>query len=88
MARSGMIGDLRLALRGLARNRAFTVATVLTLALGIGATTAVFTLVDGVLIRPLPFRESERLTSLRHIAVTVRTNCRCPRACTCCTASA
>jgi predicted permease len=64
---SSMMGELRFALRGLARNRAFTVATVLTLALGIGATTAVFTLVDGVLIRPLPFRESERLMSLQHI---------------------
>jgi predicted permease len=49
------------------RNRAFTAATLLTLALGIGANTAVFTLVDGVLIRPLPFRESDRLVSLRHI---------------------
>jgi predicted permease len=67
MASSGIMGDLQLALRGLARNGAFTAATVLTLALGMGATTAVFTLVDGVLIRPLPFRESERLTSLRHI---------------------
>ncbi len=66
MASSGMLGELKFALRGLGRNRAFTAATVLTLALGIGANTAVFTLVDGVLIRPLPFRESERLVSIRH----------------------
>src|ERR1700741_4478683 len=67
MTNSGLLSELRFALRGLARNRAFTAATVLTLALGIGANTAVFTLVDGVLIRPLPFRDSERLVSLRHI---------------------
>jgi hypothetical protein len=62
-----MLGELRFALRGLTRNRAFTAATVLTLALGIGANTAVFTLVDGVLIRPLPFRDSEQLVSMRHV---------------------
>ncbi|MGH7468785.1 MAG: ABC transporter permease [Longimicrobiales bacterium] len=67
MASSELLSELRFALRGLARNRAFTGATVLTLGLGIGASTAVFTLVDGVLIRPLPFRESERLVSLQHI---------------------
>ena len=66
MANSGWLGELRFALRGLARNRAFTGATVLTLGLGIGASTAVFTLVDGVLIRPLPFRDSDRLVSLQH----------------------
>jgi predicted permease len=61
------VGDLRFALRGLSRNRAFAVATVLTLALGIGANTAVFTLVDGVLIRPLPFHEADRLVSIQHL---------------------
>jgi putative ABC transport system permease protein len=67
MAASGFAGDLRFALRALSRNRAFTVATVLTLALGIAANTAVFTLVDSVLIRPLPFRAADRLVSLRHV---------------------
>jgi len=67
MSRSGFAGDVRFALRGLARNRAFTAATVLTLALGIGANTAVFTLVDSVLVRPLPFRDSERLVSIGHL---------------------
>src|SRR5688572_20852679 len=67
MAASGFTGDLRFALRGLFRNRAFTTATVLTLALGIGANTAVFTLVDSVLIRPLPFRDSDRLVSIQHL---------------------
>src|SRR5262245_39360237 len=66
MTSSGWLSELRFALRGLTRNRAFTGATVLTLALGISASTAVFTLVDGVLIRPLPFPRSERLVSLQH----------------------
>ncbi len=63
----GLFDDLRFALRGLLRHRSFTLVTVLTLALGIGANTAVFTLVDGVLIRPLPFRDAEALVSLQHM---------------------
>ena len=67
MAASSFTDDLRIAFRALARNLAFTAATVLTLALGIGATTAVFTLIDNVLIRPLPFRDADRLVSLAHL---------------------
>jgi len=67
MAMTGMFSDLRFALRGLMRYPAFTVVATLTLALGIGATTAVFTLVDGVLIRPLPYRDADRLVSLEHL---------------------
>ncbi len=53
--------DVQLAWRGLRRAKAFTGAAVLTLAVGIAATTAMFALVQGVLLRPLPVREEERL---------------------------
>ncbi len=53
--------DVQLAGRGLRRAKAFTGAAVLTLAVGIAATTAMFALVQGVLLRPLPVREEERL---------------------------
>jgi putative ABC transport system permease protein len=57
--------DTRFAARSLAKNPGFTMVAVLTLALGIGASTVTFTLVNGVLIRPLPFPESERLMLLK-----------------------
>ena len=60
---------VRQAARRLRRAPAFTVAAVLTLALGIGATTAVFSVVDGVLLRPLPFEDAERLVDLSHTLV-------------------
>ena len=67
MGFSGLFQDLRYAVRALFRYPAFTTIAVVTLALGVGANTAVFTLVDGVLLRPLPFHESERLLSLQHL---------------------
>ena len=61
-----LISDLRYAVRSLARARGFTIAVVLTLGLGIGANTAIFSVVRGVLLRPLPHKDGERLVYLRH----------------------
>jgi putative ABC transport system permease protein len=61
-----LISDLRYAVRSLSRARGFTVAVVLTLGLGIGANTAIFSVVRGVLLRPLPHKDGERLVYLRH----------------------
>ena len=57
-----MLQDLRIALRSLLKHPGFTVVAVLTLAIGIGGVTAVFSLAEAVLMRPLPFAEPERLT--------------------------
>lgn len=59
-----MLADLASALRALRRAPAFVATAVLTLALGIGATTAIFTVVDGMLLRPLPYRDGERLVAV------------------------
>jgi len=60
----GLANDLRLTYRRFRKNPGFTVAIVLTLAFGIGATTAIFSLVEGVLLRPLPFKDPDHLVVL------------------------
>lgn len=57
----GLIQDLKFALRGLIRRPAFTVIAVVTLALGIGSSTAIFSVVDAAMIKGLPYQEPDRL---------------------------
>ncbi len=59
MKMTGLWNDVRFALRGLFRAPGFTVIMIGTLALGIGATTAIFTVVNGVLLKPLPFEDPD-----------------------------
>src|ERR1700744_1650070 len=62
---SSMFGNLRYALRQLRKSPGFTITAVLTLALGIGASTAIFTLFDQALLRSLPVKEPHRLVLLQ-----------------------
>lgn len=62
------LADLRYAVRRLAGNPGFTAVSIITLALGIGATTAIFSVIEGVLLKPLPYPQSEQLVALLHTA--------------------
>ena len=63
----GLRGDLRYAFRQIRRRPGFSAAAILTLAIGVGATAAVFAVVDAVLLRPLPYPGSDRLYSLYEV---------------------
>jgi len=62
------IKDIRVGIRSLLKRPGFTCITILTLALGIGASTAIFSVVDGVLLRPLPYPNAERIVQLREVS--------------------
>src|SRR5713226_2609010 len=62
-----LIGDFRFGLRILLRNPGFTLAAIMVLALGIGANTAIFSIVNGVLLRPLPYRDASRIMQIWHV---------------------
>jgi putative ABC transport system permease protein len=61
-----MFQDLRYGVRMLLKSPVFTIAAILSLTIGIGATTAIFSVVNGVVLRPLPYKEPERLVRLWH----------------------
>ncbi|MFI5233527.1 MAG: ABC transporter permease [Gemmatimonadales bacterium] len=64
---SAFLQDLRFTVRSLRRRRLFAAVAIVTMALGIGATTAIYSVVDGVLLRPLPFHDTGRLVQIRLI---------------------
>ncbi len=64
----GLLRDIRFTLKTMIRKPFFTALAGITLAVGIGANTAIFSVVDGVLLNPLPFPESSRLVSANHVA--------------------
>jgi len=59
-----LLRDVAYAIRSLSRSRAFSIAAILTLSIGIGATTAIYSIVDTILLRPLPYPDSDRLVRI------------------------
>src|SRR5574341_1494860 len=62
-----MLSDCRNALRQFGKNAGFTLVAVLTLALGTGATTAIYSVAHGVLLRPLPYPEPDRIVAIHEL---------------------
>ena len=79
-----LVADLRYGARTLVKNRGFAVLAVLTLGLGIGANTAIFSVINGVLLKPLPYDNGDRLVLVgtRRRSPTSRTSASRSRSCT------